>query len=252
MAYGSMFFWSTYPIFDNSVKKYRLPFLAWYPYNTKISPYYEITYVYQVFGIIFLATTAVSVDNLIAALNVYIGAQFDILCDDVLHLYDVTNEITNFSEKLIKCVMHHQLILEFAKNSNCFFNWIVLGQFFISGITIGITMFQLTTQVVPLTSEFFSLVSFIMAIIVEIFMYCWFGNEVELKSRNILYAAFKSNWIDTSKEVKKNMIFFILRCQRPLKMSALNLFYLSLDTFMKILRASWSYFALLYQVGSRK
>ncbi|RZC42398.1 7tm 6 domain containing protein, partial [Asbolus verrucosus] len=106
---GSVFFWSTYPIFDKSVKEHRLPFLAWYPYNTKISPYYEITYVYQVFCIIFLATTAVSVDNLIAALNVYIGAQFDILSDDVLHLYDVTT------------------------------------------------------------------------IIVEIFMYCWFGNEVELK-----------------------------------------------------------------------
>ncbi|RZC39169.1 hypothetical protein BDFB_014760, partial [Asbolus verrucosus] len=123
MAYGSMFFWSTYPIFDNSVKKCRLPFLAWYPYNTKISPYYEITYVYQVFAIIFLATTAVSVDNLIAALNVYIGAQY------------------------------------------------------------YLTMYYtyMTSLVVPLTSEFFSFLSFIMAIIVEIFMYCWFGNEVKLK-----------------------------------------------------------------------
>jgi hypothetical protein len=87
-------------------------------------------------------------------------------------------------------------------------------------------------------------------------------------------------------EVKKNMIFFVMRCQKPVKMSALDLFYLTLDTFMRvrcltknkviylksvlnniklfgygvvsankfllqILRAAWSYFALLHQVSSR-
>ncbi|RZC35670.1 7tm 6 domain containing protein [Asbolus verrucosus] len=154
--------------------------------------------------------------------------------------------------------------MAFAENCNNFFNWIVFGQFFISATSIGITMFQLTMvdsqsfhqlrhskntfqQVVPFSSEFFSLVSFGLAIIVEIFMYCWFGNEVEVKSSNVPIAAFESNWIDASIEVKKNMFFFILRCQTPLKMSALNLFYLSLDTFMRILRAAWSYFALLHQ-----
>ncbi|RZB89854.1 odorant receptor 59a-like, partial [Asbolus verrucosus] len=238
MASGAIFFWSTYPILDKSVEKYRLPFMAWYPYNTKISPYYEITYIYQILGIIFVATTALSIDTLIAALNMYIGAQFDILCDDIRHLYDVTNDTFHeINKKLIHSVKHHRKILEFAENSNNFYNWIVLGQFFISATSIGITMFQLTI-VVPLSSQFFSLASFGSAIVVEIFMYCWFGNEVEIKSSNIPIAAFESNWIDASMEVKKNMIFFILRCQTPLKMSALNLFYLSLDTFMRDLPKS--------------
>ncbi|RZC35671.1 7tm 6 domain containing protein [Asbolus verrucosus] len=265
MACGAIFFWSTYPILDNSVKEYRLPFLAWYPYDTKISPYYEITYIYQILGIIFVAITAISVDTLIAALNVYIGAQFDILCDDIKHLYDI---LTDTNKKLLNCISHHREILKFAENTNNFFNWIVFFQFFISATTIGVTMFQLT-MVVPLSNEFFSLVTFGMAILVEIFMYCWFGNEVELKSRKISYAAFESDWLNISMEVKKKMVFFILRSQTPLKMSALNLFYLSLDTFMRvnfdnyfhygchcskfqILRTAWSYFALLQQMGSRK
>jgi hypothetical protein len=36
-------------------------------------------------------------------------------------------------------------------------------------------------QLVPLSSEFFSLLSYGLAITVQIFMYCWFGNEVEIK-----------------------------------------------------------------------
>jgi hypothetical protein len=35
--------------------------------------------------------------------------------------------------------------------------------------------------VVPFSSEFFSCLSFTFSMTVEIFMYCWFGNEVEVK-----------------------------------------------------------------------
>jgi hypothetical protein len=70
----------------------------------------------------------------------------------------------------------------------------------VSGTAIGLSMFQLTLvrrrlfkkdllkrfiriafQLVPLSSEFFSLLSYGLAITVQIFMYCWFGNEVEIK-----------------------------------------------------------------------
>ncbi|RZC41655.1 7tm 6 and/or Imm37 domain containing protein [Asbolus verrucosus] len=222
MSGGAIFFWSTYPILDNSIKESRLPFLAWYPYDTKISPYYEITYIYQIISVTVIASATLSIDMLIAALNVFTGAQFDILCDDLRHLHDDIS--LDFNAKLINCVKHHKEILKFSTKSNIFFNWIVLVQFFISAASIGITMFQLTI-VTPFTSEFYSMVTFGIAIIVEIFMYCWFGNEVEIKSSNIPYAAFESNWTEASMEVKKNLIYFILRCQKPLKMSALNLFY---------------------------
>ncbi|XP_044270430.1 odorant receptor Or2-like [Tribolium madens] len=118
-------------------------------------------------------------------------------------------------------------------------------------MSIGITLFQMTV-VTPFSSEYFSLLSYEFAIIVEIFMYCWFGNEIEEKSTNIPYAAFESDWVDASKESKGNMIIFMMRCQRPLQISALNLFYLSVETFIKILRAAWSYFTLLYQMSTRK
>ncbi|XP_068910432.1 odorant receptor Or1-like [Tenebrio molitor] len=250
MSSGAMFFWSVYPILDKSIKEYPLPFLAWYPWNTKASPMYELTYLHQIVALLFIASTAMSVDTLIAALNIYIGAQFDILCDDIKHLFDPDSALISFNQKLISIIKHHKEIVKFAANTNKFANWIILAQFFTSAGTIGITLFQMTA-VAPLSSEFFSCIAFTFSMTLEIFIYCWFGNEVEIKSRNVVYTVFKSNWTDASMEVKKNMIFFVMRCQRPVKMSALNLFYLSLDTFMRILRAAWSYFALLNQVSSR-
>jgi hypothetical protein len=96
-------------------------------------------------------------------------------------------------------------VCRFAANANKFFDMIVFLQFFISATSIGITMFQLTVvrnstiqillhvvlfnfcKVVPLSSEFFSILAFEIAIVVEIFMYCWFGNQVEEKVRKCFY-----------------------------------------------------------------
>ncbi|RZC42863.1 7tm 6 domain containing protein, partial [Asbolus verrucosus] len=128
MAFGTAFFWSIYPILDKSFKNYRLPFYAWYPYNTKTSPFYEITYVYQVFGTSFIGLTNVCIDTLIASLNMYTGTQFDLLCDDLRNLCDPDEE--SISKKLMTCIQHHKEILRFAGNSNEFVNWIYFLQFF--------------------------------------------------------------------------------------------------------------------------
>ncbi|RZC35812.1 7tm 6 domain containing protein, partial [Asbolus verrucosus] len=254
ITWNTVLFYITFPIFDKSIKEYRLPLMAWYPYDTKISPSYEITYIYQIMGTFFVAMSNINIDTLIAALNMYVGAQCDILCDNLRNLRNEPFP-DDIDEEFMNCINHHKKIVKFAEDSNKFFNWIVFVQFFASVISIGLSLFQLTV-VAPFTNEFYTYIIYGMAVTVEIFIYCWFGNEVEIKSANIPYATFESDWTDASLAVKKKMIFFIIRCQRPIKLSALNLFYLSLENFIGvscdnfILRTSWSYFAVLHQVNT--
>ncbi|RZC40485.1 hypothetical protein BDFB_015191, partial [Asbolus verrucosus] len=44
----AVFLWVIFPILSGEVKTYGLPFVAWYPYNYKASPYYELTYLHQI------------------------------------------------------------------------------------------------------------------------------------------------------------------------------------------------------------
>ncbi|RZC38457.1 7tm 6 domain containing protein, partial [Asbolus verrucosus] len=229
---GCLILWSLFPILDKSFHQYRLPFLAWYPYNIKTSPQYELTYAYQVVSISVLAVVNVNIDNLIAYLNMYVGSQFDILWDDLRNLRGFDkNDKDYVNRKLINCVHHHREILKFADYANRFYNWLLFVQFFVGGFSLGLAMFQLTV-VTPFSSEFHSLISYLNAIVVQVFLYCWFGNEIEIKSRKLPYAIFQSNWTDVSAEVKKNMIFFGLRLQKSLQISAFGLFFLSLETFV--------------------
>lgn len=53
------------------------------------------------------------------------------------------------------------------------------------------------------------------------------------QSNQITYAVFQSDWINFPQDLKK-LIFFGLQCHKPLKMSALNLFYLTVESFLKV------------------
>nr|XP_015833040.1 PREDICTED: odorant receptor Or1 isoform X2 [Tribolium castaneum] len=260
---NTVFLFVSLPILSKSTKLYRLPLEAWYPYNTQKSPNYEITYLYQFISTLFRGMASVSMDTFIAALNMYIGVQCDILCDNLRNL----NE-TNFMENLSLCIKHHKAIVRFdesllitvkiceqisfsfARECNKFYNGIVLGQFFSTSIALGLAMFLLSL-VTPLSTESNTLLFYLGATTSEIFLYCWFGNEVDVKSSKIPYSAFESDWTGAPIEAKKNLLIFILRTQKPIKMSAINLFSLSLETFTTILRTSWSYFAVLRQVNGQ-
>ncbi|KAJ3663364.1 hypothetical protein Zmor_007646 [Zophobas morio] len=166
-----------FPLMDGSYKEYRLPFWAWYPFDTKNSPMYEIMYIYQVGSSWFLASCDVIMDTIFAALMTYIMAQCDILCHD---LRNITEDDDSYSTKFIRCIKHHKKILRFAKITNKCFNEISLWQFFTSSACLALTMFQLTV-VAPLSSEGMSLLFYVCTMTLQIFLYCWFGNEVEVR-----------------------------------------------------------------------
>ena len=108
-CFCTTFFWSTYPILDKWTAQHRLPFLAWYPYDFTVSPLYEITYIHQVVAIWYLVAVSLNIDCLIAALNMFVGAQCDILADNLKNLGQTG--VYDFNLNLIKCVLHHRAIL---------------------------------------------------------------------------------------------------------------------------------------------
>jgi hypothetical protein len=157
LVVGTLLLWTFFPILDGTVKEHRLPFWAWYPYDAHTAPLYQITYLYQVVSIWFLAIANVNMDTLIAALMVFTATQCDILCDNLKNLRG-----EDFNERLLQCIEHHKKIVRyggfylevsvmadflyfrFASNCNRFFNEIALGQFFTSSASLALAMFQLT------------------------------------------------------------------------------------------------------------
>ncbi|KAH0808229.1 hypothetical protein GEV33_014563 [Tenebrio molitor] len=260
-AVMTIFLWGLHPLVDGSYKNQELPFLAWYPYCYRASPQYQLTYVYQVVANFFIAITNQNIDAFISALLMYTATQCEMLCDDLANL--VGTDRRNFG----RCVKHHQEILSasstttcshaefcccrFAQSTNQFLSVMTFGQFANSVVAICMTMFQLSV-VTPFTPDFYTLVCCQSACFTQVFVYCWFGNEVMIKSSNISFSAYESGfWIDSSIALQKDLVFFLMRCCKPIQLRAVNFFGLSLQSFTSILRTSWSYFALLQQMNKK-
>ncbi|RZC35216.1 7tm 6 domain containing protein, partial [Asbolus verrucosus] len=169
--------WIILPVLDGS-KDFQLPMVVWYPYDIKSSPVYEITYLHQVISICFILIAAYNIDMFISALMMYVGAQCDILCDNLRNLNETNSG--NFNKTVIDLIKHHKKILSFAKNSNNFFNFILLAQFFASTLLIALVIFRLVLMS-STNTRFYTFSFVVVFIMVQIFTYCWFGNEVEVK-----------------------------------------------------------------------
>ncbi|KAJ3663300.1 hypothetical protein Zmor_007601 [Zophobas morio] len=178
IAYITLLLFLLLPILTKTTNQYRLPFHAWYPWSIKKSPFYEITYLFQSFAFTLRVTCSTTMDTLVAALNTYISAQCTILCDTFRSISPEENIYQNIK----RCVLHHKEILRLAKDSNAFYNWIALGQFFTTCITLALTMFLLSLMD-PFSSEGQTLLLYLCVVSSETFLYCWFGNEVEIKVR---------------------------------------------------------------------
>lgn len=138
-AMMTLFLWGFYPLMDGSYKTGNLPFTAWYPYNEQATPFYELTYSYQILANYFIAFTNQNIDAFISALLMYIAAECKLVCDSLKNV--------NFHKKeniFVSIVQHHREILKFAHLTDQFISVMAFGQFATSVISICMTLFQLT------------------------------------------------------------------------------------------------------------
>ncbi|KAL6267823.1 hypothetical protein P5V15_000895 [Pogonomyrmex californicus] len=83
-----------------------------------------------------------------------------------------------------------------------------------------------------------------------IFYYCWFGNEIKLKSLQLSESIFKMEWTIFSNNIKKGLLMIMNRATIPIEFTSADIIPVNLDSFVTVLKTSYSLFNVLIQ--SRK
>lgn len=81
--------------------------------------------------------------------------------------------------------------------------------------------------------------------ILQIFLPCYYGNEISFASQELSLEVFHSQWIDGSKEHKKSIIFMLEAMKKPIKIHAYSLLQINYDTFNSVCNSAYSMYALL-------
>ncbi|RLZ02260.1 Odorant receptor 46 [Cephus cinctus] len=228
-----------------------LPFRAWLPYSLSSLPVFYLTYLHQSLAIISAGLVSVASDTFISGLMIQACGQLDILKCRLANLHEshnfemAINDTFHREETILKmCIRHHNHIFKFAALVEKTFNHVVLFQCFISAFVVCTTTLTLLNHQL-LSIEFITIIVYFLSIVFQLLVYCWYGNEVILKSIEVTDAVFEMDWIRLPALMKKDLIMIMMRAERAIKFTSGYVLTLSLDSYVAILKLSYTTFNVL-------
>ncbi|XP_067207481.1 odorant receptor 82a-like isoform X2 [Linepithema humile] len=231
--------------------EHTLPLKVYVPYSVSDLLPYLATFLQQILAMFYAVMLNISFDCLVYGFTIHACAQIDLMC------YRLTDSLRNISSgrksevstSIEECVRHHLLVNILVKKMRGLFMWTVMIFFFFSMIIVCTSIFLISKKKL-LSLDFLFMFMYLSGVMLQIFFYCWYGNELELKSKNITSAIYSSDWTMATPRERKLLIFVMINSQKGIMFSYHGLFALSLQTFTWICRTSYSAYNLLQQASN--
>ncbi|XP_055608564.1 odorant receptor 94a-like [Uranotaenia lowii] len=238
-------------LFDD---RYKLPFFSWFfwlPLGKGNPLNYYLIFVYQMFGMLGHCLFNASSDVQLGYLLLSGGLQLDILSESFARLPVPTsgkpNEIRYYQKTFQNQVDQYNRICRFIREIESTFTLTVFIQLCASGITICASVFRLSA--ISITDHLGSSIPiffYLGAMLIQVFVPCYFGNEVTLKSQKLTNAVFSSGWYNNRQlKDQKNVKLLMQRFNEPIRLKAGHFFNYNLEAFMSTLNTAYSVYAVL-------
>ncbi|XP_025156405.1 odorant receptor 46a isoform X1 [Harpegnathos saltator] len=237
-----------------------LPYRAWLPYDSTLSLAFWITSIQQMISLVFATIISVGTETVVCGLFLQTCAQLEIF-ERRLHKLVIGRTVEKAAngqrgwysadpqlhdKRMISGnIRHHLGIYEYAKAVNSAFNQILFVQFFCSILLLCTSVYYLSSHITEFATA--TLVIYTIGMFVQIYVYCWSGNEVILKSTNVGDAIYHTDWPLLTISEKKDLLMIMRRSTIPIKFTSSFLITLSLQSYSNILKTSYSAFNVLQQ-----
>nr|XP_012223370.1 PREDICTED: odorant receptor 46a, isoform A-like [Linepithema humile] len=235
-----------------AVMQGHLPYRVWLPFDTNIPLIFWIISIQQIMTVIFATIINIGTETLVFGLFLQTCVQFEIfecrllkLVTDKTRFMEQYPTLSNKKIIISDYIRHHLIIYKYAKTVNAVFNQALFLQFCGSILILCSCVYYISIHITE--SETVTLLTYIICMFVQIYLYCWSGNEVILKSMSVGDAVYNSDWPSLSVSEKKDLWMIMMRSTIPTKFSSSFLITLSLQAYSNILKTSYSAFNVLQQ-----
>ncbi|XP_076377266.1 odorant receptor Or1-like [Megalopta genalis] len=218
-------------------KNRMLAYRLWIPFDYSATAVYAVVFFLQAVSVIIASLMNVTYDALFSGLMFCIHSQLEILG---LRLQNV---MENGEESATECARHHNFLYEFAAKVNEDFQAVLCFQFMASIATICFTLYRITQT--DLGERLASTLVYAFCMLIQIFYYCWYGNEVKRKSLEVPDWIFASNWASLSDNTKKTLLMIMIRATYPIEFTTAHILSVNIESFMAVLKTSYSVYNVL-------
>ncbi|XP_014481496.1 PREDICTED: uncharacterized protein LOC106747954 [Dinoponera quadriceps] len=230
---------------DNDTSR-PFPIKILLPFEAEHSPIYELLVIVLFMHAMLNVYSVTIVNTLLFTLILHASGQIDIICEDLKIISEEISSYGSSGHALGILVERHNKVISFSENVDKLFSFIALMQVLLNTIVICALGLFIMASVDESGVGVIKTAFAYGAVTIEMFIICFVGEYLSIKSISLADAAYDSLWYNMSSNHAKNMLFVIMRSQRELTITAGGMTTLSLEAFASIMKASASYVSVLY------
>ncbi|XP_001861406.2 odorant receptor 82a [Culex quinquefasciatus] len=145
-------------------------------------------------------------------------------------------------QSLEDLIEYHTLVLKLSRRLMSSFRIIILNNLLVASVLLCVLGFEMVVYLG--TSLMLLYITYITAIVIQIFFFSYYGSQLLYESAAVGDAIYCSNWYEATPKTRKLLLFCIKRAQVPVN-TKVGIMVASLPTFRAIVNSAGSYVALL-------
>ncbi|XP_065363824.1 odorant receptor 7a-like [Calliphora vicina] len=156
---------------------------------------------------------------------------------------DLSSSNDEHYEQLVQCIKDHQTLLSLVNIISPVISITMFIQFAITALILGTTLINIFVFA-DLSGQIGSVLYF-MAVLAQTSPCSYQATCLIDDSEQLALAIFHCKWIDKEKRFRKLMIYFMMRSQTPITLTAMKLFPITLNTSVGIAKFSFSLYTFI-------
>ncbi|XP_060532111.1 odorant receptor 30a-like [Cylas formicarius] len=228
-----------------------LPLSTWWPFDAQ--KHYTVAYVWNVIDGIVGSQFVTNTDILTFTLIIYASGRIEILGQKFKNFSVYVKRLRyegrvfcaeKAAETALKTlIFEHLQIIRYIDIFNEAMKYIMLFDFLQCSIQMATIILQLLVMEITFVNVII-VGQFFLTMIIRLVIYYYNANEIIHLSQNWAVDIWWSDWYDQTINIQRMMAVMILRVQKPLKLLIGPFSAMSLETFIAILKATYSYMML--------
>ncbi|XP_015607530.1 odorant receptor 4 isoform X2 [Cephus cinctus] len=216
----------------NSSSSFILPYHVRLFFDLTEVPTYYAIYACEIWVIPMVVCGFMGTDCLLITLVLHVCGQFSIL---TIQVENLTHDPRELHDELKRIVIKHRRLIRLFANLHSAYSTFLLQE--LVGITLLTCLGSYNVIVTPILKEttyFLIFVFYIISIISQLYGFCYIGECLIIESECLCHAFYNSEWYNAPPHHGKFILMCILRSQRPLALTAGNIFTFSLESFTHV------------------
>ncbi|XP_037956940.1 odorant receptor 94b-like [Teleopsis dalmanni] len=127
----------------------------------------------------------------------------------------------------------------------------VLAQIMLSALTLCFSGYRLIHVSISIRIKIFiNMFNFLGVMAFQIFLFCYYANEITINANHLTWSAYNTNWLHYSKSTKNLVFIYMEFLKQPVTIKVANLFDVGLPIFSRTMNNAYSLFAVLIKMSN--